>query len=183
MATTTKITKKAKATPKETRKSTTKDHSTANVANGASPDNQQIPTMPITVHAQYIKDLSFETPGPFAQSGAEQPSINLNVEVRAEPKENGKFEVELEISAEARRNDSRVFVLQLTYAGLFSIGDVPEQHIPPILLIECPRLLFPFARNIVADATRDGGFPPLALSPVDFAEIYRRQVLQTQGNA
>ncbi|MGB0935208.1 MAG: protein-export chaperone SecB [Alphaproteobacteria bacterium] len=147
----------------------------------------EIPTLPVTVHGQYIKDISFESPGPWNISGdsKEAPSINLNVEVRANPQEeSGRFEVELHVTAEATRGGStKVFVMELTYAGMFTLNDIPDQNIPPILLIECPRMLFPFARSIVADVTRDGGYPPLALAPVDFAEIYRRQLAQAQAQA
>lgn len=155
--------------------------------NGSLPTNHQegnqIPTLPVTVNGQYIKDLSFETPGPLAFANAkEAPSINLNIEVKAHPQEGnqGQFEVELHVQAEATRDDKRVFLLELSYAGMFTLSGLPEESIPPVLLIECPRLLFPFVRSIVADVTRDGGFPPLALAPVDFAEIYRRQLMQMQ---
>ncbi|MBP6985513.1 MAG: protein-export chaperone SecB [Alphaproteobacteria bacterium] len=156
-----------------------------NNANGSTENfsEEQIPTLPISVNAQYIKDLSFETPGPMAFANEkESPSINLNIEVRAHPQEkaNDMFEVELHVTAEATRSDKRVFLLELNYAGMFTLGDIPQQSVPPVLLIECPRLLFPFVRNIVADVTRDGGFPPLSLAPVDFSEIYRRQVMQMQ---
>ncbi len=160
--------------------SKTKGNETKTVAQEGE---NQIPTLPVTVNGQYIKDLSFETPGPlgFANS-KEAPSINLNIEVRAHPTqgENHQFEVELHVSAEATRDTTRVFMMELTYAGMFTLGNLPEQSVPPVLLIECPRLLFPFVRSIVADVTRDGGFPPLALAPVDFAEIYRRQLMAMQ---
>lgn len=146
---------------------------------------EQIPVMPIVVNAQYVKDLSFETPGPLAHAEAkEAPAINLNIEVKANPREaDHQYEVEIHIVAEATRKEGRVFVLDLTYAGVFTLQNVAEQNIPPVLLIECPRLLFPFARAIVADVTRDGGFPPLALAPVDFAEIFRAQINQMQQQA
>jgi len=145
--------------------------------------DNQIPTLPVTVNGQYIKDLSFETPGPLAFGNSKDaPSINLNIEVRAHPQQDqqNQFEVELHVTAEATRDDTRVFLFELTYAGMFTLGNIPEQSVPPVLLIECPRLLFPFVRSIVADVTRDGGFPPLALAPVDFSEIYRRQLMQMQ---
>lgn len=160
---------------------------TKNKKNGSTEnfsEEQNIPTIPISVNAQYIKDMSFETPGPMAFPGAKEgPSINLNIEVRAHPQEKTKdmFEVELHVTAEATREKTRVFLLELSYAGMFTLGDIPEESVPPVLLIECPRLLFPFVRNIVADITRDGGFPPLSLAPVDFSEIYRRQVMQMQA--
>lgn len=159
-------------------------NSTSSSVNTSTEDgDNQIPTLPVTVNAQYIKDLSFETPGPIVMMNAkEAPAINLNIEVRAHAQEGQEhmFEVELHVTADAARDKTRVFMLELTYAGLFTLGNLPEQSIPPVLLIECPRLLFPFARAIVADVTRDGGFPPLALAPVDFADIYRRQLAQME---
>jgi preprotein translocase subunit SecB len=146
-------------------------------------DDNLIPTLPVTVNGQYIKDLSFETPGPleFANS-KEAPSINLNIEVKAQahPEHKNQFEVELHVTAEAASNKTRVFMLELNYAGMFTLGNIPDESVAPVLLIECPRLLFPFVRSIVADVTRDGGFPPLALAPVDFSEIYRRQMMHMQ---
>ncbi len=148
----------------------------------ASQSQKQIPTLPITVNGQYIKDLSFETPGPFGSSKAskESPSINLNIEVKAKPLQENQFEVELQVTAEATRGKERAFMMELVYAGVFTLQNIPEQNVAPILLIECPRMLFPFARSIVAEITRDGGFPPLALAPIDFAEIYRRQLAKAQ---
>lgn len=174
---------KASATKKGT--GTKKSVGTKNFGNATYSQNQKqvnIPTMPITIHGQYIKDLSFETPGPFVTLGNsnEAPQIDLNVEVRANPVQSKQFEVELHITAYAASKGKKVFVCELSYAGLFSIGDVAEQHIAPILLIECPRMLFPFARAIIADITREGGYPPLSLAPVDFADIYRQQLAQLQ---
>jgi preprotein translocase subunit SecB len=138
-------------------------------------NKNQISSLPLHVHGQYIKDLSFETPGPFHQTSNEAPSINLNVEVRVQHLNENTYEVEVQISAEASQKEGRLFLLELCYAGLFGVGDLPQESIRPLLLIECPRLLFPYARAIVSEVTRDGGFAPLFLSPVDFAEIYRQQ--------
>ncbi len=173
---------------KTTKKSTSKKSSAKNPtqsqgqSQSQSKSQGQMPVLPVTIHGQYIKDLSFETPGPFqiAGSSKESPSINLNIEVKAKPMADNRFEVELQITAEATRDSQRAFMLELTYAGAFTLQNIPEQNIPPVLLIECPRLLFPFARAIVAEVTRDGGFPPLSLAPIDFAEIYRRQVQKAQ---
>jgi preprotein translocase subunit SecB len=165
------------------KKSTSQGNGSDQVQNDTS---NQIPTLPVTVNGQYIKDLSFETPGPLAFADSnESPSINLNIEVRAHPQKDNKsqFEVELHVTAEATRENARVFLFELNYAGMFTLGDLPEESYPPVLLIECPRLLFPFVRSIVADVTRDGGFPPLSLAPVDFSEIYRRQLMMMQEQA
>jgi preprotein translocase subunit SecB len=91
--------------------------------------------------------------------------------------------VTLALNGTAKRGDQTVFIAELTYAGVFTLQGIPEEHVRPVLLIECPRLLFPFARNILADATREGGYPPLLLQPVDFVDLYRRQVEAAGGSA
>lgn len=143
--------------------------------------DQPLSFVPLHIHGQYIKDLSFEAPGPFHRPANESPSINLNIEVRVQHFKDNNFEVELHITAEATQKETRLFLLELCYAGVFGVGAMPEENVRPLLLIECPRLLFPYARAIVSEITRDGGFVPLTLSPVDFAEIYRRQLDQNQN--
>lgn len=131
----------------------------------------------IRVLGQYVKDLSFENPNaPDSLRGQGQPEIDLSVDVRARSLDAETFEVELVLSANASSSGSQLFIAELTYAGLFSIRNLEERAREPFLLIECPRLIFPFARRILADATRDGGFPPLMLEPVDFAALYRQQL-------
>ena len=138
---------------------------------------------PIIVNAQYIKDLSFEapkTPMIFTAMQKEEPDVNINVSVNfSELKDevlvdNQIFEVVLGVEATCTVGADTAFLLELQYAGLFTIN-VDEQDRGPALLIECPRLLFPFARNILADISRDGGFPPLMLGPLDFAGMYRQK--------
>ncbi len=138
---------------------------------------------PLSVNAQYIKDLSFENPSALSNitSKEEAPSISINIEAQANNLAERSFEVSLHIRAEATRKEKKIFLLELDYAGVFTIGkDVPEEYLRPILMIECPRLLFPFARNIVATITQEGGYPALLLTPVDFADLYQRQVAQEQ---
>lgn len=134
--------------------------------------------MPIQINAQYIKDLSFENPRAPAslQPQETQPQIAVNVDVSASRlSEDGDiFEVMLKVNASATVGDNALFLTELSYAGLFTLKDIPEDALHPMLLIECPRILFPFARAIVADTTRDGGFPPLLIQPVDFAAMYRQ---------
>ena len=131
----------------------------------------------IRVAGQYVKDLSFENPGaPESLRGGGQPNIDLGVDVQARALSDDMFEVELMISARAVRDDKPVFITELTYAGLFQIQNVEGPSREAFLLIECPRLIFPFARRILSDATRDGGFPPLMLEPIDFAALYRQQL-------
>ncbi len=132
----------------------------------------------IHVLGQYIKDLSFENPNaPASLSGGEgSPELNVNVNVNAKRISESDAEVELKLEATARRGTQPLFVTEVTYAGVFQLQNVPNEHLQPIMLIECPRLLFPFARQILADATRQGGFPPLLIDPVDFAALYRQKL-------
>lgn len=135
--------------------------------------------LPITVHAQYIKDLSFENPSPIASFTNEnnaQPNISVGIQAKAENLGGRNFEVILDIRIDATRENAPLFLTELSYAGIVTVGDsVDEADAGPLLMIEAPRLLFPFARNILADVTRDGGFPPLMLVPVDFAALYEQQ--------
>ena len=139
---------------------------------------QPAPGLPIQIHAQYVKDLSFENPMAPAslQPQGEQPRIEVNVDVQAaRVAENEVFEVVLKVTASGRSGSSQLFLAELSYGGLFTLQGVPEESLHPVLLIECPRILFPFARAIIAEVTRDGGFPPLLIQPVDFAAMYRQQ--------
>lgn len=131
---------------------------------------------PVTILAQYIKDLSFEapsTPSVFSQLQNNAPDIKINVDVRANHLQENAYEVVLFANAQCVTGETTAFILELSYGGIFNIN-VSEENLRPLLLIECPRLLFPFARNIIADVSRDGGFPPLMLSPLDFVDMYRK---------
>lgn len=146
---------------------------------GAGNPEQQ----PLTINAQYTKDLSFEVPGApmvFAAMQNAQPDININIEVNARPIQDQMYEVEIAANASCDIDGDTGFILEFIYAGLFTVN-VPEEHLQAILLIECPRLLFPFARNIIADVTRDGGFPPVMLGQVDFVGMYQRQLEAAGG--
>lgn len=129
----------------------------------------------ISVRTQYIKDLSFENPRAPAvlAETAEPPQIQVNVDVEARPIKDNHYEVALRITASGKQKDVSVFVVELVYAGLFALENIPEDRLETACLVECPRLLFPFARRVIADATREGGFPPLYLDPIDFARLYR----------
>lgn len=134
----------------------------------------------LAINAQYIKDLSFEapaTPQIFKELQNQQPNISVHVDVKANNIAPPAYEVILSIKAECKIADSSAFILELSYGGVFTVN-VPEQHLRPILLIECPRMLFPFARQIVAMTTVNGGFLPLMLGPVDFAGLYQKQAQQ-----
>ncbi|WP_420470107.1 protein-export chaperone SecB [Brevundimonas sp. FT23042] len=130
--------------------------------------------------AQYVKDLSFENPkAPDSLRIDGKPSIDMGVEMNAGGRQDGLFEVELRLSIKASTDTLAVFHVELVYGGLFALQGVSEQDIEPMLLIECPRYLFPFAREIIARATSDGGFyPPFMLDPIDFAAIYMSRKAQ-----
>jgi len=131
----------------------------------------------LIVNAQYIKDFSFENPRA-PQSLMQQrdpPEVQLGVDVKAQTLGPDVFEVVLTVSANATMAGEAVFVIELAYAAVVTVRNTPQELMAAVLLVETPRLLFPFARSIIASATRDGGFPPLLLHPVDFAELLRRQ--------
>jgi len=142
---------------------------------------QQTPAL--TINGQYIKDLSFEapnTPQIYTVLSSEQPKISVDIDVQAEPKSETMVEVVLRVRAEAKARDQLAYLLEMQYAGLFTIN-VPQEHVGPVVLIECPLILFPFLRRIVADITGDGGFAPLMLSPIDFASLYQQRVRAAQA--
>lgn len=147
---------------------------------------QQLPALSISV--QYVKDLSFENPRA-PQSFGElnpPPEINVDINVEAHGLQPRVFEVVLNIRARAARGEAVFFVVELAYAGICIVGNVPQQHVQPIVTIEGPRLLFPFARAIIAEAVRNGGFPPLLINPIDFARLYQQtaqQAAQPAGHA
>ncbi len=136
----------------------------------------------LTVNGQYIKDLSFEVPGAPGIYGEmrQQPEIPIGIDIQATKLQDNVFEVVLAVNIDAKVNGKPAFVLELSYGGVFTVQGVPEDHMQPLLLIECPRMLFPFARNIIADMTRDGGFPPLMMQPIDFVALYRQRMEQLQ---
>ncbi|MEM8634114.1 MAG: protein-export chaperone SecB [Pseudomonadota bacterium] len=150
-----------------------------NTAAPAGPDTQAAPKAgqptAIRVLAQYIKDFSFENPG--TARAQQQPNIDLGIDVGATPHKDGQnmFEVSLRMQAKASASDTTLFILELDYAGLFQFDTADQNVLEPLLLIECPRILFPFARRIISDITRDGGFPPLLVDPIDFVGLYRGQ--------
>jgi len=134
----------------------------------------------LIVNAQYIKDLSFENPRA-PHSLAQQPSapaVDINVDVNAQNLSPDTYEVVLTVKASAKISEDPLFLLELTYGAVVTVRNMPSDMLPAVLLVETPRLMFPFARNIVADATRDGGFPPLMINPIDFTELLRRNTAQ-----
>lgn len=170
----------------------------------SAPQPQEVPTQatpPLAVNLQYVKDLSFEVPGaPLIYTtlrAAPRVDINLDVQVRRLQEGQNTFEVTLAIRAEAREaqvaangngdgggeSGVRVFLAEMAYAGIFTLTGVPDNAVEPVLLVECPRLLFPFARAILADVTRDGGFPPVMLQPIDFVALWQSRRAQAGGSS
>ena len=131
----------------------------------------------LTVNAQYIKDLSFESPNtPEALSNSDDtPSINVNVNVYAKPLKGNVYEVSLSINGKAEKKDFKVFEIELIYAGVFTMPNIKlnDEEIKRKILVEAPQLLFPFARSIISNVTRDGGFMPLIIQPMDFELLYK----------
>jgi preprotein translocase subunit SecB len=149
--------------------------------NGGDGGEQPLPQ--VSILAQYVKDLSFENPNAPAslQQGAGQPKIDINVNVAVKKQADDVYEVELKLAATATFDNGRTaFIAELLYGGVFGLRHVPEEHLELFLVVEAPRQLFPFARRILADATRDGGFPPLMLDPIDFAQLYFARQAQIQ---
>lgn len=139
----------------------------------------------LAVLAQYIKDFSFENPlaprGPQSGDPQQQPQINIQVGVNVNPLTSTDVEIELKIEGKAELQGNTVlFAFELEYAGVFRIQNVPPEGVQPLMLIECPRLLFPYARQIIATTVQNGGFPPLMLDPVDFAGLYRQNLARAQ---
>jgi preprotein translocase subunit SecB len=139
----------------------------------------------IRILAQYVRDLSFESPhAPESlRGGGPQPAIDLGVELNARGRADGFYEVELKLNARAQRDTETIFHIELLYCGLFQIVGVTETDLEPVLMIECPRYLFPFARRMISDLTAEGGFPPFMLEPIDFAGIYTARKAQAEGQA
>lgn len=137
----------------------------------------------LNVLAQYIKDLSFESPNaPKSLHGpGNNPKLQVNVRVDSERQEESVYEVLLNIEANATSDIGVIYNVELVYGALFRLANIPENYMHPVLFIDCPTIIFPFARRVVADLTHDGSFPPLLLDPIDFASLYRQNVEQQQG--
>ncbi|AOF90592.1 MULTISPECIES: protein-export chaperone SecB [Rhizobiaceae] len=139
----------------------------------------------LNILAQYVKDFSFENPGAprSLQARDKAPAINISVNVNANPLSETDFDVILSLNAEAKDGDKMLFNAELAYGGVFRVTGFPQEHMLPVLFIECPRLLFPFARQIISDATRNGGFPPLMIDPIDFAQMFSQRMAEEQVKA
>ncbi|PHQ67551.1 MAG: protein-export chaperone SecB [Robiginitomaculum sp.] len=161
----------AKAAPVETPQ-TPQPEQQSNGAEAAQPM--------LRILAQYIKDASFENPNAPDSLRQDQtaPAISINIEIGRQMVDDNTVEVVLMLGAKAERDGKPVFLCELEYAGLFAFGNIAEDHIQPMILIECPRLLFPFARQIMAELTQNGGYPPILLEPPDFASMFRDEMMR-----
>jgi preprotein translocase subunit SecB len=134
---------------------------------------------------QYIKDFSFENPNAPQSLGPQQngPQISIQVNVNAKQLAEADFEVEIKLEGGAGEGTGTLFKFDLTYCGIFRAINVPQDQLGPVVMIECPRLLFPFARQIIADAVRNGGFPPLYIDPIDFGALYQQRMQSDKAAA
>jgi len=138
----------------------------------------------VGVIAQYVKDLSFENPNaPAVYQWQSQPQMDVQFNIGTQSVADGIYEVALKVEITAKAPEGVAFNMELLYAGLFALRNIPEEQLQPFLLAEAPRLLFPFARRLIADAVIDGGFPPLLLDPIDFAGLYMQSAAQQQAEA
>ncbi|WP_374307948.1 protein-export chaperone SecB [Methylocella sp.] len=146
--------------------------------NGAEPANDAAPA--INAMAQYTKDFSFENPNAPRSLGPQEKAPNIQIQVNVNAKQVGEtdFEVDILLEGSAKTEADTLFKFELDYAGLFRLINIPPTDQHPVVMIECPRLLFPFARQIIADAVRGGGFPPLYIDPIDFAALYRQRMTE-----
>ncbi|MCF6343851.1 MAG: protein-export chaperone SecB [Devosiaceae bacterium] len=170
-----------KKTPAKDASKNTKDNKSS-AKTSKTPTNEapaSIKAAPVIgLLTQYVSDLSFESPDAPESiiSGSGTPQISISINNQVKKRDDGSFLVELVLNAKAERDSKILFNVELSYCGVFNIQNVPDAQLAPVLMIECPRLLFPFARQILAQVTQSGGFPPIMMEPVDFAAIYRQNL-------
>ena len=139
-------------------------------------------TPSFSVLAQYSKDFSFENPNaPQSLMPGQQPQIGIQINVNPRQLSPTDYEVELKLEGKAEHSGNIIFAFDLNYAGVFRLLNIPQENLGPLLMIECPRLLFPYAREIVSSAIANGGFPPLLLNPVDFVGLYQQRMAEMQA--
>ena len=152
-----------------------------------SADQPQTDGQPtLVVNAQYVKDLSFENPhapSSLLQQSGDGPNVQVGVDTSVAQLEGSTYEVTLTVHAEGKTGDTNLFIVEVAYAGIFTLGEVPEEYVAPLLYVEAPRQLFPFARAVVAECVRDGGFPPLLIHPIDFMALFQQRAEQAQDAA
>jgi preprotein translocase subunit SecB len=161
------------------------DTSSTNGKQAEKPEAAEQNAPQINVMGQYIKDLSFENPNAvrFLRGPGKNPGLKLNFNVIVTSIGEDSYEVALALEGEARSEEGTLYKVELVYAGAFILKNLPKEAIQPVLYIECPSLLFPFARRIVADMSREGGYPPLLLDPIDFAALYRTKAAKISSGA
>jgi preprotein translocase subunit SecB len=145
--------------------------------------NAQANTPTFNLIGQYIRDMSFENPGAPASimTGGANPSFNVGINVGVKKQADDIYAVEITLNAKAERDKAVLFNVELIYGGVYRMRNIPEAQLAPLLLVECPRLIFPFAREALASITQKGGFPPLMMEPVDFNAIYQQNLKQLQA--
>ncbi|QHQ36592.1 protein-export chaperone SecB [Algicella marina] len=151
--------------------------------NGAAPEAAQAPATPrLQVITQYIRDLSFENIAVQKSMKVDgSPEVSVQVALDANKRDENVFEVITKLKIDSKVQENSIFIMELEYAGQFRVENVPDAQLHPFLMIECPRMIFPYLRRIVGDVTRDGGFPPLNLENIDFLSIYRQEVARRQA--
>ena len=157
-------------------------HAMADETNGAP--KPEAPQPRLQILTQYIRDVSFENIA--VQKGLVsegKPEVRVGVNLDAQKRGDDRYEVALKVKVESKLPEGPVFILELDYAGLFVVQNVPDEQLHPLLMIECPRLIFPYVRRVVGDLTRDGGYPPLNLEMIDFLSLYRAEIARRQGQA
>jgi preprotein translocase subunit SecB len=174
-------------TDKKMTGSSSKTATAATVGAGSKPDAVSTESLAtansqaqLIVNGQFVKDLSFENPNilRMMQTTGQQPEVTIDLGVNVQGVTTDSYEVTLQIKVETKRDGMTGFIIELTYAGLFTLQGWEPDQVEPLLFIECPKLLFPFARMIISNLARDGGYPPLNLNPIDFAQLYRRRLQQ-----
>jgi preprotein translocase subunit SecB len=156
----------------------------AEETNGAGAPEAGQPQPRLQILNQFTRDLSFENIA--AQRGGSpegKPEIKVTINLDAQPRAADQFDVALKLKVDSRAEAGPLFILELDYAGRFVVQNVPQDQLHPLLMIECPRLIFPFVRRIVADVTRDGGYPPLNLEMIDFLALYRNELVRRQAES
>lgn len=152
--------------------------------NGAAAPNAAQPQPRMQILNQFIRDLSFENIA--VQKGQlpeGKPEIKVQINLDAQPRGTDQFDIGLKVKVDSTVSGAPLFILELDYAGRFVIQNVPQEQMHALMMIECPRLIFPFVRRVVADVTRDGGYPPLNLEMIDFLQLYRNEIARRQSEA
>ena len=154
---------------------------TTDTGTAPAPEQAAINSFSMTVKAQYIKDMSFENPkAPYSLRADIRPDIEIAVDVRAERMADNVFEVILQLNVNGVHEGDKVFIVELAYAGVFQFENIRPEQVEYVLMVECARLLFPFARQIIGQVTADGGYPPLHIQPIDFLGVFQKNALQRQ---